>query len=108
MEITEIIKQSIISYFGVDFDNRSRERRYYYPRALYFTLCRELTNLSLNEIARTLDNVLDHASIINAISKFKDTIMPVEPEYRKFYSAFEVVKYPTVKSVDLLKGRITI
>lgn len=108
MEICDYIRLSIYNYFKIDFDTRSRERKHYYLRALYFKLCRKNTGLGLREIGETLNNQFTHATVINAIEKFDHTISSYEPKIMEFYKGFEIMRTPTVKRVDLLKGIVEI
>ena len=68
MELVRI-KQLACSEFGKSFTKRSRIRPLVYRRAVYFKLCRDHTNKSLDEIGKTLG--YDHATVLHALNLFK-------------------------------------
>jgi hypothetical protein len=62
------IRNLVEDKFVVSLTKRTRQREFYYPRLVYFKLCREFTSDSLESIGRSLG--YDHATVLNANSKF--------------------------------------
>lgn len=60
-----------------------RRRDYTYARALYYALCRDLTGLSLQSMAETLEQ--DHATALNQIENFRNFEAWGEVKYLRIY-----------------------
>jgi len=77
-----IIKKATDDFFGFNISKKSREAHLVDARRLYFRLARELTNLSLVRIARSMDK--NHATAIHMIRTCKD-ICEVDKEFNAKY-----------------------
>src|SRR5690606_4337124 len=106
MEDWELIKIDIINYFGIDFDTKSRVQKTWFLRALYYALCRDKTPLTFKEIGQTLKSEFNHATVMNGITKFHDTIKFYDKDIRYFYESFEMPSAICVRDVNLILGYI--
>ena len=59
----DTIKQIVESYFDLSISRNTRKRPYVEARAIYFKLCREFTNFSLEQIGKSVNR--DHASVLH-------------------------------------------
>ena len=59
----ETIKEIVESYFEISISRNTRKRQYVEARAIYFKLCREFTQLSLEQIGKSVNR--DHASVLH-------------------------------------------
>ena len=73
------IQEAVANYFELkisDLKSSKRNRAYVYPRQISMYLCRELTSMSLQEIAAAF-NKQDHTTVIHACEKIQERI-PVD------------------------------
>jgi len=108
MEMTPLqIKKKIELDFGVTIKKQSKLREYVYPRAIYFKLCREYTELTLQELAESV-GLTNHATVLRAINHtFYDAIY--ENRYKNYYDRFkrQMDDSPTLEQENkLLKVKI--
>jgi len=61
----ETIKEIVQSYFEINISRTTRKRQYVEARAIYFKLCREFTQLSLEQIGKSVNR--DHASVLHGV-----------------------------------------
>ena len=61
----ETIKEIVESYFEISISRNTRKRQYVEARAIYFKLCREFTQLSLEQIGKSVNR--DHASVLHGV-----------------------------------------
>jgi len=61
----ETIKEIVESYFKLSISRNTRKRQYVEARAIYFKLCREFTQLSLEQIGESVNR--DHASVLHGV-----------------------------------------
>ena len=61
----ETIKEIVESYFELSISRNTRKRQYVEARAIYFKLCREFTQLSLEQIGKSVNR--DHASVLHGV-----------------------------------------
>ena len=59
----ETIKEIVENYFEISISRNTRKRQYVEARAIYFKLCREFTQLSLEQIGKSVNR--DHASVLH-------------------------------------------
>ena len=59
----ETIKEIVESYFEISISRNTRKRQYVEARAIYFKLCRIFTQLSLEQIGKSVNR--DHASVLH-------------------------------------------
>tara|TARA_R110001592_G_scaffold230717_2_gene487710 strand:- start:654 stop:1109 length:456 start_codon:yes stop_codon:yes gene_type:complete len=71
----DTIKQIVESYFDLSISRNTRKRPYVEARAIYFKLCREFTNFSLEQIGKSVNR--DHASVLHGIKSI-DTWVEVD------------------------------
>ena len=83
METTKEIKEAVEKKTGLKLDSKSRRREFVYCRSVYFKLCRDNTELSLTEIADTLN--LNHATVLYSLRTTFPLIMNCEPKYYMLY-----------------------
>jgi len=61
----ETIKEIVENYFELSISKNTRKRQYVEARAIYFKLCREFTQLSLEQIGKSVNR--DHASVLHGV-----------------------------------------
>ncbi len=61
------IRMRIERDFDIRLRKQTRLREYIYPRAIYFRLCREYTDLTLTELAKTMD-LKNHATVLRSLN----------------------------------------
>jgi len=61
----EIINEIVDQYFELKINTPTRKRPYIEARAVYYKLCREFTNLTLENIGWDFDK--NHATVLNGI-----------------------------------------
>tara|TARA_R110000803_G_scaffold209356_2_gene278860 strand:+ start:230 stop:688 length:459 start_codon:yes stop_codon:yes gene_type:complete len=86
-EITQEIKESIEKRTGLDLGLKNRRREFVYCRSIYFKLCTENTELSITDIASTLN--LNHATVLYSLKNTFPLIMDYEPKYSMMYKALK-------------------
>ncbi len=77
---TDTIKKLVETETGISLDNKERNRKNVYARAIYFKICRDRTGLSLQQIGNTVNK--HHASVLYSI---KNTF----PELYKYSKLFK-------------------
>ena len=101
------IKKKIELDFGVTIKKQSKLREYVYPRAIYFKLCREYTEFTLQDLAESV-GLTNHATVLRAINNtFYDAIY--ENKYKNYYDKFkrQMDDSPTLEQENkLLKVKI--
>jgi len=101
------IKNKIELDFGVKIKKQCKLREYVYPRAIYFKLCREYTELTLQQLAESV-GLTNHATVLRAINHtFYDAIY--ENRYKNYYDRFkrQMDDSPTLEQENkLLKVKI--
>ena len=61
----ETIKEIVESYFELSITRNTRKRQYVEARAIYYKLCRIFTQLSLEQIGKSVNR--DHASVLHGV-----------------------------------------
>ena len=61
----ETIKEIVENYFEISISRNTRKRQYVEARAIYFKLCRDFTQLSLEQIGKSVNR--DHASVLHGV-----------------------------------------
>ena len=61
----DTIKQIVESYFEISISRNTRKRQYVEARAIYYKLCRIFTQLSLEQIGKSVNR--DHASVLHGV-----------------------------------------
>ncbi len=101
------IKNKIELDFGITIKKQSKLREYVYPRAIYFKLCREYTELTLQELAESV-GLTNHATVLRSINNtFYDAIY--ENKYKNYYDKFkrQMDDSPTLEQENkLLKVKV--
>lgn len=72
---TEKIKEAIFDVLGFrfeDYTTNSRERHLFYARIIFINYCREVQDITLEEIGVMLNR--DHSTILHGIKTFKNEI----------------------------------
>ena len=68
-EIRSIVEQEC----NLNLNNKTRKREYVFARAVYYKLCREITNNSYDDIGKTLNK--DHATVLHGVRIFDTFLM---------------------------------
>tara|TARA_R110000744_G_C19061868_1_gene529037 strand:+ start:138 stop:584 length:447 start_codon:yes stop_codon:yes gene_type:complete len=69
---------------GYNISGKTRARQVVYGRAIYFKICKDRTNLSLQEIGETLN--LHHATVLHSIRNVFPAFEMYNPEYMEIYN----------------------
>ena len=87
MEMTPLeIRKKIEFDFDIVLKNQCRLREYVYPRSIYFRLCREYTDLTLQELAESV-GLKTHATVLRSLN-FTFYDMLYENKYKNYYEKF--------------------
>lgn len=65
-KIKELVKQE----YGYDVDSKTRKREVVEARAMFYTILKNFTNLTLTGIARTVNK--NHATVLHGLKNFKE------------------------------------
>lgn len=90
----QLILESVSSYYGVSTDDiisKKRNADIVLPRQIFMYLCREMTDMTLINIATILDKK-DHSTVLHGIKKIEDDIK-MDPKLGE--------------TIDLIKSNIT-
>ena len=108
MEMTPLeIRKKIEFDFDIVLKNQCRLREYVYPRSIYFRLCREYTDLTLQELAESV-GLKTHATVLRSLN-FTFYDMLYENKYKNYYEKFrrQMEGNPTLEHENkLLKIKI--
>ncbi len=91
----ELIKNLVEEEFKVQIIRKTRRREYVEARAMYYKLLLDKKNMTLTEIAKTLNK--NHATVLNAKRKLNDW-METDSNIASVYKALE-------KRVDAMIGK---
>ena len=69
---SKIIKKAVESAFNTCISVKSRKREIVYMRSIYYKLCKDFTNESLNAIGKQVNK--DHATVLNGLKIFDNII----------------------------------
>ena len=61
----DIYRDIIERFYNIKLDNKSRERKYVYARAIYYYVCRKYSNYNLAQIGKSLNK--NHATVLHGI-----------------------------------------
>ena len=78
--IVEDIIQIVAEHFEIttsDLVSQKRSREIAYPRQIYMYLCRKLTDISLQAIAKSLGKK-DHTTVLHGINKIEEDLLSDE------------------------------
>ncbi len=77
------IKKRMGKDFDINIKTISRKRNFTYPRAIFFKLCRDFTEMGTQDLADML-NLKCHATVLNAINNtFYDAMYEIK--YKNYY-----------------------
>ena len=81
---TTQIMNLVENELGYNISGKTRARQVVYGRAIYFKICKDRTNLSLQEIGETLN--LHHATVLHSIRNVFPAFEMYNPEYMDIYN----------------------
>ncbi len=81
---TTTIRKLVERELGYEIGGKTRKRQVVYGRAIYFKICKDRTNLSLQEIGQTLN--LHHATVLHSITNVFPAFEMYNPEYMEIYN----------------------
>lgn len=85
----EEIRNYVESKTDLDISRTTRKRQYVDARALYFKLCRENTDASLEEIGSLVGR--DYSSVIHSVKHCFDSVYRFNPLVRNIYDDFKPI-----------------
>ena len=85
----EEIRNYVESKTGLDISRKTRKRQYVDARALYYKLCRENTDASLEEIGTLVNR--DHSSVVHSVLHCFESVYKFNPLVRNIYDDFNPV-----------------
>ena len=101
---SESIKNKINQRLNIDIKTNTRDRKHVYARAIYYKLCRDLTNMKLHEIAKTVNR--NHASVLHGIKTVFPTLKEYkDPIYKIYVELTEKDRLPLQQKYDLLNHK---
>ena len=100
---TTQIMNLVENELGYNISGKTRARQVVYGRAIYFKICKDRTNLSLQEIGETLN--LHHATVLHSIRNVFPAFEMYNPEYMEIYNRIikAEVNIPADKQLARLK-----
>lgn len=85
----EEIRNYVESKTGLDISRKTRKRQYVDARALYYKMCREYTDASLEEIGTLVNR--DHSSVVHSVLHCFDSVYKFNPLVRNIYDDFKPI-----------------
>ena len=85
----EEIRNYVEAKTDLDISRTTRKRKYVDSRALYFKLCRENTDASLEEIGSLVGR--DYSSVIHSVKHCFDAVYKYNPLIRNIYDDFNPI-----------------
>jgi len=86
----EEIRNYVEAKTDLDISRTTRKRKYVDARALYFKLCRENTDASLEEIGSLVGR--DYSSVIHSVKHCFDAVYKYNPLIRNIYDDFKPIQ----------------
>ena len=96
--ISNIVKGVANKFYKTNIDMKCRNREVVNGRMLYYAWMRKHTDLSLKAIARTLNVMADHSTLLSSLRKHDD-YLTVDKSYQKEWQQF-------CNEVDMLRNKI--
>tara|TARA_B110000285_G_scaffold203670_1_gene239993 strand:+ start:21343 stop:21816 length:474 start_codon:yes stop_codon:yes gene_type:complete len=87
------IKNIVEEYYSIQITRQIRKRNYVEARAMYFSLCRKYTRLSLEAIGKTVGR--HHASVLHCVQQlelWRKYDARVRADYEYLYNKAELIK----------------
>jgi hypothetical protein len=89
--MTKEIIRFINTELNIDITKKKKTNEYVFARTVYYKLCKELTNLPLEEIGSKVNK--DHCSVLHNLKNFEQTMKI--PKFKKLYFTFK--EFPVEK-----------
>lgn len=83
-------KELVEDFYGIDLTLKCRKTIYIEARAIYYYLCRNLGNYSLNKIAKSLDK--NHATVMNGLAELPYMRKSNSNLDKNFYELYEIAQ----------------
>ena len=93
MKNLEKIKDLVEITSNIDISKKNRKKHNVISRQIYYKLCKELTNSSLEDIGLNINR--DHATVINGLNNFK---LDVKDNYLTIYNNLFIILKEKLKS----------
>lgn len=96
--LSDIVKSVANKFYKTNIDIKSRNSEIVAGRMLYYAWMRKYTDLSLKAIARTLNVMADHSTVIHSLRLHED-YLEIDKRYQKEWQQF-------CNEVEMLRNRI--
>jgi hypothetical protein len=97
------IKVKVQQLARLKLTRNTRLRRYVYPRAIYFKLCKEFTHSTLVEIGSSVGR--DHASVLHGLKVFNVLIMYSESVLQLYTKIKKELLFTSAKDLKRFNDR---
>jgi len=81
---TTAIRKLVEGELGYEIGGKTRKRQVVYGRAIYFKICKDRTNFSLQGIGETLN--VHHATVLHSIRNIFPAFEMYNPKYMEIYN----------------------
>ncbi len=96
--ISDIVKSVANKFYKTNIEIKCRNSEVVAGRMLYYAWMRKYTELSLKSIARTLNTMADHSTVIHALRLHED-YLEIDKRYQKEWQQF-------CNEVEMLRNKI--
>ena len=103
----KVIRTEVINRFKADITLKNRNRELVYGRAVYYKLCKDLTNHSLSDIGSLISK--DHATVLHGLKVFESLIFNNDDyyidAYKEMYDKLKLNYFINVRNPKDLKTK---
>lgn len=96
--LSDIVKSVANKFYKTNIDIKCRNSEVIAGRMLYYAWMRKHTDLSLKSIARTLNTMADHSTILWSLRKHED-YLEIDKRYQKEWEQF-------CNEIDMIRNKI--
>ena len=95
----DVFRDIIERFYNIKLDNKSRERKYVYARAMYYYVCNKYTNYNVSQIARSLYK--NHATVLYALKELPNMLKFDKKLKQDFFFIRELCNFHNKPDMDL-------
>lgn len=95
----DIYRDIIERFYNIKLDNKSRERKYVYARAIYYYVCRKYSNYNLAQIGKSLNK--NHATVLHGIRELPHILKFDKKLKQDFFFICELCNFHNKPVMDL-------
>jgi len=95
----DIYREIIERFYNIKLDNKTRERKYVYARAIYYYVSKNYSNYNISQIARSLNK--NHATVIYALKELPNMLKFDKNLKQDFFFIRELCNFHNKPDMDL-------